>query len=101
MTSTDTEIAADSGTYRAMFEEYLAEQNWITPAERPLVHHITALCRQLDHQGASASAALSSSYLQAVERLDKRRPDRPPGKAPEGAHPDQLDVLLMPGVWSE
>ena len=75
----------ETETYSAMFAEYLGtEKAWIGSAERPLVHHIKKLCQQLDTDGLD-KAAMSSAYLQAVERLDKRRP-RPtrPADQPAG-----------------
>lgn len=69
-----TDNLDDSPTYSEMFSEYLGtEKAWIGPAELPLVHHIKKLCQQLDEEGLD-KAAMSSAYLQAVERLDKRRP---------------------------
>ena len=61
------------GGYAEMFEEYVAGSPWITPAELPLVFHLRKLCRQLDASGLD-KAAMSSAYLQAFARLDKRRP---------------------------
>lgn len=73
-------------TYSEMFAEYLEGQTaWIGSSELPLVHHIRKLCAQLDAEGLD-KAALASAYLQAIERLDKRRPrahapaDQPAGQ---------------------
>lgn len=69
-----SENLEDFPTYSEMFAEYLGtEKAWIRSAELPLVHHIKKLCQQLDADGLD-KAAMSSAYLQAVERLDKRRP---------------------------
>lgn len=64
----------DLETYAAMFAQYLDDQRlWIGPQHRPLVHHIKALCRRLDSD-PEASASMSSSYLQAITRLERMRP---------------------------
>lgn len=64
---------AEFETYSDAFREYLDNQDWITPAELPLVHHCRRLCRQLDADGLE-TAALASAYIQGIERLEKRRP---------------------------
>lgn len=77
-------------TYAEMFEEYVAGQSWIGPADLPLVFHLRQLCTQLDSGGLD-KASQSSAYLQAFSRLDRRRPDAP--KPPEGWHPDQSTIF--------
>lgn len=79
-----TDNLEDFQTYSEMFAEYLgSETEWIGSAELPLVHHIKKLCQQLDADGLD-KAAMSSAYLQAVERLDKRRPrSSRPADAPD------------------
>lgn len=74
-TNTDEKPAVvdDLGGYAEMFEGYLEGSKWIGPAELPLVFHLRKLCRQLDSAGLD-KAAMSSAYLQAFARLDKRRP---------------------------
>jgi hypothetical protein len=67
-------------SYSTMFREYLAGQNWIGAAEVPLVFHLRRLCQQLD-ASPDAPAAVSSAYLQAFSRLDRRRPGGSPGGA--------------------
>lgn len=77
------ELVDAGDTYAGMFAEYLAENSWITAADKPLVFHAKKLCRQLDSMIARAGetqAAKDSAYLQAVERLNRRRP----GPAPTG-----------------
>lgn len=69
------------GGYVEMFEAYLETQAWVTPAELPLVFHVRQLCAALDAADASATAAMSSAYLQAFTRLDRRRPGSGPGGA--------------------
>lgn len=77
-------------SYSDMFAEYLdTEKAWIGSAELPLVHHIKKLCEQLDTEGLD-KAAMSSAYLQAVERLDKRRPRK---VAPADRDPLQTDIF--------
>jgi hypothetical protein len=79
-------------TYVAMFAEYLAEATWITPADKPLVFHARKVCAQLDRQisvDGVTQAAKDSAYLQAVERLNKRRP----GAAPAPARDNSRDPL--------
>jgi len=87
------EPPADLGGYADMFEEYLGGSKWIGPAETPLVFHLRKLCRQLDAEGLD-KAAMSSAYLQAFSRLDKRRPGAPPagdGFGPQSSIFDELD----------
>lgn len=85
-----TDNPADFPTYSEMFAEYLGtESGWIGSAELPLVHHIRKLCEQLDAEGLD-KAAMSSAYLQAVERLDKRRPRK---VAPADRDPGQTDIF--------
>lgn len=67
-------------SYTTMFREYLAGQKWIGAAEVPLVFHLRRLCQQLD-ASPDAPAAVSSAYLQAFSRLDRRRPGGSPGGA--------------------
>lgn len=69
-----TNTAESPETYSEMFTEYLARQRWITAAEAPLVFHIRQLCNRLDQAGPDGTAAMSSAYLQAFSRLDRRRP---------------------------
>lgn len=64
---------AEFETYSDAFRDYLDNQEWITSAEGPLVHHVRQLCRQLDAAGLD-KAALASAYIQAVEKLERRRP---------------------------
>lgn len=61
-------------SYVDMFREYLADQDWIGAADRPFVFHVRKICQQLDQAGSDAKPALASSYLQALSRLDRRRP---------------------------
>lgn len=85
-----SDIQKEFPTYSEMFSEYLsAETAWIGSAELPLVHHIRKLCQQLDAAGID-KAAMSSAYLQAVERLDKRRPRK---VAPADRDPGQTDIF--------
>lgn len=63
--------------YVKMIEEYIETQDWIGPAELPLVFHLRQLCQQLDAGGLD-KAAQSSAYIQAFSRLDRRRPGAPP-----------------------
>lgn len=70
----------ESLSYARMFQEYLDGQKWIGPAEVPLVFHLRRLCQQLDAT-PDAPAAVSSAYLQAFSRLDRRRPGGSPGGA--------------------
>lgn len=70
---------AEFETYSDAFSEYLDNQDWITPAELPLVHHVRRLCKELDAVGLD-KAALASAYIQGIERLERRRP-RPAGAA--------------------
>lgn len=79
-------------TYVAMFAEYLKEATWITAADKPLVFHARKVCAQLDRQIRAegvTQAAKDSAYLQAVERLNKRRP----GAAPTPARDTSRDPL--------
>ncbi len=69
-----TETTPNLTTYTEAVEAYLAASPWITAAEGPLVHHARAIARQLDAAGDDAVAATMSAYLQAIERLNKRRP---------------------------
>lgn len=78
--------------YLAMFREYIEGQDWIGPAERPLVFHLERLCIQLDANPA-APAAVSSAYLQAFSRLDRRRPGGAPGPAEDPAQTSIFDEL--------
>lgn len=74
-------------TYAAMFDAYLVEQRlWIGAPHKPLVHHIRKLCRRLDSD-PEASASMSSSYLQAITRLERMRPG---SAAPKPGAGDQL-----------
>ena len=86
-TNTDEKPATDDGLggYAEMFEEYRSASPWIGPAELPLVFHLRKLCRQLDASGLD-KAAMSSAYLQAFARLDKRRPGAA-GDAGDGLGP--------------
>lgn len=79
----------DLGTYSEMFAEYVAASPWITPAESPLVFHLRKLCVQLD-ANPDAPAAVSSAYLQAFSRLDKRRPGAPSSGPTD---PDQTSIF--------
>jgi hypothetical protein len=78
-----------------MFEEYLAGQDWIGPPEVPLVFHLKRLCAQLDRDPL-APAAVSSAYLQAFSRLDRRRPGAVvpgDGLTPAGAQRSIFDPI--------
>lgn len=91
------ESQADIVGYLSMFREYVREQSeWIGSAETPLVFHVQSLCRQLDGRlarGDEPPAALFGAYLQAIERLNKRRPaDRAPDPG-AGQLPGQTDVF--------
>ena len=77
-------------SYTEMLEQYVGGQDWIGPAELPLVFHLRKLCAQLDADGLD-KAALASAYLQAFSRLDKRRPGAP--QPPEGWHPNQTTIF--------
>ena len=79
----------DLGTYSEMFAEYVAASPWISAADAPLVFHLRKLCVQLDST-PDAPAAVSSAYLQAFSRLDKRRPGAPTGGASD---PDQTSIF--------
>lgn len=87
------DVSTDIPTYSEMLAEYLAtEKAWIGTAELPLVHHLRKLCEQLDAEGLD-KAAMSSTYLQTLERLDKRRP-RPTRPADNpSADPAQSDIF--------
>lgn len=89
MTETAESEADTPETYVAAFAEYLDEQEWITAAEKMYVLHIKKLCARLDAE-ADAPAALNSAYLQALSRLDRRRPA--PHPAP-GSDDDQTDIF--------
>jgi len=89
---TNPDASDDFPTYSETFAEYLDSQSeWIGPAEALLVHHVRALCRQLDRDGLD-KAASASAYLQAVERLDRRRP-RPGGGGGQPVDPDQTSIF--------
>lgn len=79
-------------TYSETFQEYLDSQDWIGAAEAPLVHHVKALCRRLDAAGLD-QAAMSSAYLQAIERLNKRRPGPRNSGGSDGGDPAQSDIF--------
>lgn len=82
-------------SYGAMFAEYVAGQKWIGPTDLPLVFHLRRLCAQLDRDPL-APAAVSSAYLQAFSRLDRRRPGaQQPGDGllPPGAQPSIFDPM--------
>lgn len=71
-------------TYVSMFADYVKAATWIQPADAPLVFHARKVCQQLDRQIRNegvTQAAKDSAYLQAVERLNKRRPGVPAGPA--------------------
>lgn len=77
----------ESPSYSEMLAEYLdSQKDWIGAAERPLVHLLRDLCRQIDAGGGiDAAGHLTGRYLAAVERLDKRRPRKAaPADQPEG-----------------
>lgn len=80
MTANDIETivaALGTTTYAEMFIEYVRNSTWITPDEMPLVFHASKLAAQLDAaMGADdeTKAAKDSAFLQAVERLHRRRP---------------------------
>lgn len=79
-------------TYSAAFESYLEDgADWIGSAELPIVHHVRQLCIQLDSSGLD-KAALASAYLQAVERLNRRRPSSSSPPAP-GDLPGQGSIF--------
>lgn len=83
----------DDVTYSEMFAEYLGtESEWIGPADLPIVHHIKKLCRRLDRQGLD-TASLASAYLQAVERLHKRKPGTQPRPPVPGDLPGQSSIF--------
>lgn len=88
-----TEINSDE-TYSQMFAEYVESQEWLkAPELMPLVFHARKLCRQLDtmiERDGTAQAAKDSAYLQAVERLHKRRPGAAPA---DPGVPGQTDVF--------
>lgn len=79
-------------TYSDMFRQYLGQATWLTAAELPLVHHIASLCKQLDSAGLD-KASLASAYLQAIERLNKRRPGAPGGGRVDGDLPGQTSIF--------
>lgn len=88
-------IAADSAeTYSGMFGAYVDGADWLRPDDQPLVFHVRKLCQQLDkalERGESVNAAKDSAYLQAIERLNKRRPAA--GGGAGGTDPNQTDVF--------
>lgn len=87
--STQTgEEQKDSTGYAEMLAEYEQTATWIGPADLPLVFHLRKLCAQLDAAGLD-KAALSSAYLQAFSRLDKRRP----GAKPDHTDPHQTSIF--------
>lgn len=70
---------SEPATYSEMLDVYLSESEWISSADQPLVFHLRRLCKQMDDleaKGADVKAALSSTYNQTFERLDRRRPRR-------------------------
>lgn len=82
----------------AMFDEYVASQEWITAADKPLVTHCRKICQQLDRMiagGGTTHAAKDSSYLQAVERLNKRKPapEAPRSRDPRDPLEGQLSIF--------
>lgn len=79
------------GDYSAMFLDYLAGQDWITPADAPLVFHLKKLCAHLDAKGLD-NAAMSSAYLKAFNVLESRRP-KPKGAGADEPHPDQTSIF--------
>lgn len=87
----DAAAASTLPSYLEMFQEYVAGQPWIGPADRPLVFHLERLCRQLDRDPL-APAAVSSAYLQAFSRLDRRRPGST-GPDPDPAQTSIFDEL--------
>lgn len=74
-------------TYSAQVSAYLAAQDWIGPAEALFAHHVRALAAKMD---ADPTAALHSAYLQAISRLDARRPTARGGAE---AMPGQSDIF--------
>lgn len=88
-----TDTPAKFPTYAEMFEDYLADQRWITKAELPLVHHARRVAAMLDAAGLDAPAASQGAYLQAVERLNKRRPVTTVPVAGPQPLPGQTDIL--------
>lgn len=87
-------ISDDLGDYGAMLAEYLEGQPWARAAEHlPLVFHLRKIGRALDAAGPDATAAMSSSYLQAFYRLDKRRPGATPPTEEERGQTSIFDEL--------
>lgn len=82
MTEND-ETTETMPTYSQMFEEWSAGETWIVPAD-PLVFHLKKLCAVLDAQLAKSGEAtgpMNTAYLQALTRLERKRPGAtpPPG----------------------
>lgn len=76
MTNDTNENETTPTTYVEMLDQYVKSQEWIGPGEAPLVFHARKLAAQLDAQiegDGSTLAAKDSAYLQAIERLNKRR----------------------------
>ncbi len=84
----DTEMPdAEAGkltTYSEMFSEYVqAESTWLKSSD-PLVFHLRKLCGVLDQQlktDGEATGPMNTAYLQALTRLERKRPT---GPAPSG-----------------
>jgi len=93
MTENEPKVADSAETYAGMFAAYVDGADWLRPDDQPLVFHVRKLCHQLDkalERDGSVNAAKDSAYLQAIERLNKRRPS-PSGAG--GADPNQTDVF--------
>lgn len=69
----------DIPSYSAQVADYLAEQTWISGKDKLFAHHVRALAARMDNE---PTAALHSAYLQAISRLDARRPDNTGGEMP-------------------
>lgn len=75
-TAQDETEPTEADTYVAMFDTYVQGMGKIDPNDRPLIFHARKICQQLDKQigiKGVTEAAKDSAYLQAVERLNKRR----------------------------
>ena len=71
--------SGDIPTYSDQVAEYLAAAQWMRPADALFAHHVRALAARMDNE---PTAALHSAYLQAISRLDARRPDNTGGELP-------------------
>lgn len=95
-TTTETDETTEKmPTYSEMFAEYVAAEDWIKPAD-PLVFHLRKLCAVLDKQLSNtgeATGPMNTAYLQALTRLDRKRPGASPGPSGGGELPGQSSIF--------